>query len=124
MMDKYGEFEKNDVVLLEETGDEFSGKPARVLDQEYNAVVPVMVVNPQTGGLVSKFYDKDNVKLIELETTTLPIEICCSVCNKINWDNKTGGYGEKHLNKDTGLEVLCDDLGKLYIDGDLVPPRF
>lgn len=124
-MDEYGEYEINDVVLLEDTADEFSGKPARVIDQ-HMGLVKVKIVVDKTGEFIERVYSAEAMGLVisaSLPTQTeLPIEKCCSVCSKINWDNRNGGYREKHVNKDTGIEVLCDDLGKLYVDGYLVPP--
>lgn len=124
-MNEHGEFEKNDVVLLEDTGDEFSGRVGRVLD-EHNGVSTVRMVVPETGKFVDRIYPAKAMGIVMSmdvpHETQLLLETCCSVCNKLNWDNEGGGYNETHLNEDTGVHVKCDESGKLYVDGDLVPP--
>lgn len=124
-MNEHGEYEKNDVVLLEDTGDEFRGRAGRVLD-EHNGLSTVRIDVQSTGEFVERVYPAEAMGLVLSASlpseTQLLLERCCSACNRLNWDNKVGGYNETHLNPDTGIHVKCDESGKLYVDGDLVPP--
>jgi hypothetical protein len=38
-------------------------------------------------------------------------EKCCSGCGKLNWDSRTGGYGEEHTLK--GKTSKCDTNGEV-----------
>lgn len=118
-MDAHGEPEKNDLVIVEGTNDENNGRAGRVVDQ-LNTVTTVRFVRPDTGEVFNKLYDTELVGVIT-EDGPLLIERCCSVCAKLNWDNRTGGYGEKHLNQDTGVDQLCNEEGLTYVDGERVP---
>jgi hypothetical protein len=111
------------IEAVDVTGCSAVDQTAGRVEAENNGYANVRIVIPETGEIVQRVYDSRALGHVQIDSTTLLVEKCCSVCHKLNWDNKTGGYREKHINKDTGLEVLCDDAGKTYIDGDLIPPR-
>lgn len=72
------------------------------------------------------FEDKWYFEYVNLQTGMLPVEICpfdrgapihiekaCSVCCRITWDSKSGGYGETHPDPEP------DGVGRVHcnIDG-------
>jgi len=106
-----------DIVLVEDTGDAWSGKPGRAIN-----IIDDLMVDVKFGDGIVRTYPAENLGVVT-EDSHLLIEKYCSVCHIMSYDNHSGGYQHTHVVEATGTDVACDYDGKVFVEGELVPPK-
>jgi len=105
-----------DIVLVEDTGDLYEGKPGRVVSMTDHAAM-IKFADGE-----SREYARQFLGLVT-EDSHLLIEKYCSACHIMSYDNHSGGYQHTHVVEATGTAVACDYDGRLFVEGELVPPK-